>query len=217
MIPIITGYIKKISALPTGIFIFFIILMLILGSDWIYATYSQQMKDLLYVYLFMYLIAFTMVPKPKKTVTITIGRGIGSFAIMFIATFIIMLTVSPFMGAVLKLSTIEAGIAFVATFGLMHAFIKAYIEEKVFRERLAPRIGGVASSILFGVFHFFVLVGFFGFTLPLFIAMAWFGFLGFIWFIIWKRTNDTMASTGSHLGYNTVVMGMASAILGAGA
>ena len=211
------GYARKISMLPTGIFIFFIILMLILGSSYIYGTYAQQMKDILYVYLFMYLIAFTMIPKPKKVVTITIGRGLGSFAIMFIATFIIMLTISPFMAAVLELSTIEAGIAFIATFGLMHAFIKAYIEEKVFRERLAPRIGGPASSILFGVFHFFVLVGFFGFTLPLFIAMAWLGFLGFIWFIIWKRTKDTMAATGSHMGYNTVVMGMAPAILGAAA
>ena len=213
MVVPLVGYVKKIGMLPTGIFIFFITLMLILGSDYIYGTFGGQMKDMLYVYLFMLFGAMAMIPVIKPIKAIPLSRGIASFAIMFMATFIITLTLSGLIATFIQVSTLEVGIALIATFGLLHAFIKAFIEEKVFREIISRKIGKIPSSIIFGLFHFFVLIGVLGFSWPLFLALAWLSALGYIWCIVYERFG-LMGSTGSHFGYNVVAMGMAPAILG---
>lgn len=192
--------------------IFILVMILLLGSSVIYGELASQMNLILTVYAVMHLYAMVLFQKTEHPPQTIIG-SLPLFLIAFLFTLMIMLAVSPYIQGVLVASTLEAGIEFIVAFGVMHAFVKAYIEEEVFRARLSVILGEVGQAIAFGLFHFFVLLMLFGFSPMLLAAIVWLTLLGYIWGRVEDR-GGIAASTGSHFGYNMIVMGMAAFIVG---
>lgn len=198
---------------PMGFAVFILVMVLLLGAPLIYGEMAPQMNTVLFIYLFMLVIARQAMPKTEHKAQ-TIPQSIPIFLIFFVVSVIVMLVVQPMMSGVLVASTLEASIEFVFAFGLLHAFTKAYIEEEVFRARLSLILGEAGQAIAFGLFHFAVLFMLFGWSPLLLAAMAWLTALGYLWGRIEDRFG-LAGSTGSHFGYNVVVMGLAVFLFGA--
>ena len=109
---------------------------------------------------------------------------------------------------------VESGLTLALGFGFLHAMVKAFNEELIFRDALPSIIGGkakllyvdIVSSVAFGAFHFAVS----GASL---LVMAFLSVLGFIWSQVYRRFG-LMGSTGSHFAYNLAALGVLSKVFG---
>lgn len=199
-------------------FSFFVLLMIIglwLGADLIYGEMAQQMQLVLIGYAIMLVLVRQEMPKTEHKQT----HFTAALPLIFISagvTFFVFLTLSQIglIRGVLVASTLEAAISFTAAFSLAHAFVKAYIEEEVFRGRFSTKLGEAGQALLFGGFHVFILYMLMGFSLGLITALGWLTFMGLVWGFIENRWG-LEGSTGSHFGYNIVAMGLAPLLLGA--
>ena len=213
MIPLIPSF-AKLAKIPSTFIIFLMLMVLLLGSDVIYgAEFSGRMSTVLIIYILLLVMARSEMPK-KEHKSRTIFQSIPAFLIMFFITIFVMMGITPFAGEIIAASTLEASLEFVAVFGLMHAFVKAYIEEEVFRSRLSTILGELGQAIAFGAFHFFILLIVFGFSPMLVAAMGWLAVLGLLWGFIENRFGIE-GSTGSHFAYNLAAFGMIPVIFGA--
>ena len=212
MIPLIPS-LTKLLKLPSTFIVFIMLAVLLLGSEAIYGELSGRMTTVLLIYILLLVMSRTEMPK-KEHQSKTIFQSIPAFLIMFFITLFVMIGIQPFAGELIAASTLEAGLGFVAVFGFMHAFVKSYIEEEVFRSRLSVMIGELGQAIAFGAFHFFILVMVFGFSPMLIAAMAWLAVLGLLWGKIENRFG-VEGSTGSHFAYNLAAFGMIPVIFGA--
>jgi len=212
MIPLIQP-LTKLMQVPSTFIVFLMLVVLLLGSEAIYGAASGVWTNILIIYIVMLLLGRSSMPK-KEHQSKTIFQSIPAFLIMFFITLFVMIGIQPFAGELIAASTVEVGIEFVAIFGFMHAFVKSYIEEEVFRSRLSVILGELGQAIAFGAFHFFVLLMVFGFSPMLIAAMAWLAILGLLW---GKMENKfgIEGSTGSHFAYNLGAFGMIPVIFGA--
>ena len=102
----------------------------------------------------------------------------------------------------------QASIETALGFGALHAFVKAYIEESVFRDALPKAgLGDVISNVLFGMFHLAVLTTVGGLTylqalLPITVLII----LGLVWAGV-RNIYGIMGSTGSHFAWNLFAYG----------
>jgi hypothetical protein len=201
------------ARLPFVFIVFLMMMVLLLGASAIYGEYASKMTNVLFIYAIMLLLAQTNFRKTQHKGQ-QIVASLGPIFIAFLGTLVMMAFIQPLISGVIVASTLEASLGITAAFGLVHAFVKAYIEEEVFRGRLSALVGEPGQAILFGVFHVFVLYSFFGFSVMLLGAMAWLTALGYVW----GRVEDwggLAASTGSHFAYNLVVMGIGAVLFGA--
>lgn len=205
--------IGKLSQLPFSFIVMMMVFALMLGSDFIYGAASARMQTVMFIYAVLLLYTRTEVPKTQHK-QMNIVKSFPVFIITFGITAVVMLGIQPLVGGVIAASTLEAGIEFVAVFGVMQAFVKAYIEEEVFRGRIVMKVGEVGQALLFGAFHFFMLMIAFGFSPMLLVAMAWLALLGYIWGRVEDRWGLT-ASTASHFAYNLAAFGILGIVIGA--
>lgn len=200
------------NRLTFSFIIFIAIMILMLGASSIYGDYADDANTVLGVYMTMLL--FTAVKfKAKRSAEQRLSMALPAFLIMFLLTFGIMTLLRPAIQGLLVASTLEASMSLAAAGGLLTAFVKAYVEEDVFRSRLAPLIGEWGQSILFGMFHFFVLFMILGWSWWLPAAIAWLSLLGYVW----GRVEDRFGlagSTASHFAYNIVAMGLGAVLVG---
>lgn len=205
---------KEVTRLPLGFFIFIMVAILLLASPVIYGELATQMNMVLIVYVLLYLyakIGFKRTEHPEQPIRAVLPM----FLITFLGTLLVMVLIAnvQFIQGMLAASTLEASIGFTLIFGFMHAGVKAYIEEDIFRARLSVMVGEAGQAILFGLFHFAILWAIFGFTLPLVLALAWLTALGYLWGRLENRTGIA-GSTGSHYAYNLAAFGMLPLIIG---
>ena len=212
MIPLIPS-LAKLAKIPFTFIIFLMIMVLLLGAGTIYGAESARYTSVMIIYAVLLLAGRSEIPKTEHK-SKTIFQSIPAFLIMFFITIFVMIGITPFAGEIIAASTLEASLEFVAVFGLMHAFVKAYIEEEVFRSRLSTILGELGQAIAFGAFHFFILLIVFGFSPMLVAAMGWLAVLGLLWGFIENRFGIE-GSTGSHFGYNLAAFGMIPVIFGA--
>jgi hypothetical protein len=138
---------------------------------------------------------------------------------MFIATSLAMLLIPKLITA----GSIEASVAVQMAFGFgfLHAFVKAFNEEVIFRQILpiVAGLGDIISNVLFGIFHIAVVISqlsllkmpvtFWTVAAPVGILVV----LGFLWAKIRDRFG-LMGATGSHFAYNLGVMQLLPKVFG---
>jgi hypothetical protein len=212
MIPFIPSFAQLVK-MPSTFVIFIMLAVLMIGSEAIYGELSGRMTTVLIVYILLLLMSRAEMPK-KEHKSRTIIQSIPAFLIMFFITLFVMIGIQPFTGELIAASTLESSLEFVAVFGFMHAFVKSYIEEEVFRSRLSVMIGELGQAIAFGAFHFFILLMVFGFSPMLIAAMGWLAGLGLLWGFV-ENKFGIEGSTGSHFAYNLAAFGMVPVIFGA--
>ena len=203
----------RIARFKVDLLVAFMLFTLILGSGFAFGDKAPMMEKILYMYLFLFLIGRVIFKKAHKR-SFPINKAIFNFGVMFFVTAILMLFIPADAQALLAASSFDAQVAFAVSFGVMYAFIKAYIEEDVFRNRLSVVLGNRGQAIAFGLFHFFVLVGVFGFTPALLIPIVILTVLGYVWGIVQDKYG-TFGSTGSHFAYNSAVTGLLPKMMGA--
>jgi hypothetical protein len=200
-----------------GIFILILQMILYLSADYIYGPYASVVRN---VFLTYFILLALLSPYVLKTLLEVGPNDIPSFSIGFILT-VIPLVLLP-LGIKLFTGQIETGLQLALGFGLLHSLVKAFDEEIIFRGAL-PKIIGIGTpamivtSVLFGIFHFGVLMlqvqqGLLTLTNAVYGMILLMG-LGFVWALVAKKFG-LLASTGSHFAYNLSAMGVLNKILG---
>lgn len=211
-----------------GLVIILIQLFLYINADVAFGAVNGPVaQQIILVYILM--ITFVMAALRQGLPGLNEGsKGLSLFALFFFITYGISLLVVG--GGVLPTGTVAAvsgletagGIGLALSYGLLHGFVKAYIEESVFRDLLALKahMGGALSSLFFGVFHaslasrnanaliakgLLTQAMFWPYVIQVFALLA---ALGYIWFLIRQRTGSLLASTGSHFAWNAVILGV---------
>lgn len=206
---------KKISI---GVLILLITAFLWINAAFVYGPFADVVRGILLVYLVLYAI---MVASFKGSIPI-FQRGIGdlqNFIIAFAATTVIMLFIPLVL---LQQASVET-IVLATGFGFLHAGVKAYIEEIVFRWVLPIGfgLGDIIANISFGVFHLGVLsvalmstgIAMEAAIVASIIPMVSLIILGIVWSQL-RNWGGLSASMGSHYAYNLIVLGVWGVILG---
>ena len=204
----------KSKLVSIGIIVAVIQVFLLINADFIYGEFVNQVRFVLTLYFFLYLIMVS--PLGKKLPTFTQGpQAIQNFIIGFIITAAVMTVIPLFL---VKASSLEF-VTLSLGFGLLHGFVKAYIEEIVFRYALpiAFGFGDIISSILFASFHISVIVlsGAAGLGFDMVFRFILLFALGMIWSFTRNRLG-ILASVGSHFSYNLFVLGAIPSFFGVG-
>ncbi len=209
----------------TGLIIFLLIMFMYIGADLFYGVYVEQVRSIITIYLIFYLFSYMYTQKKPSTIEVAEQKsyeGWTSFIIGFLGTAIALFAIigiSPWLLQMFTNIEIPIGAFSIAAlgFGALHGFIKAYIEEEIFRNQL-PRagFGDIWSAIIFGAFHLGVLFAIRGLTL----SVIWFPvlvliFLGLGWAIM-RNYIGIMGSTGSHFAWNMFAMGILFSVISGG-
>ena len=206
----------RAKAMNVGFIILLIQLFLWISASYIYGEYAETVRNILIIYFFMFLI--TRVTLGGRPAGMSPRESWSGFLLAFVFTSAILLALGFASGLFEVASLTEVTPAAVGVtalgFGALHAFVKAYIEEDVFRSALpqAAGLGDFVSNILFGLFHFSMLMTVGGLTLetiwlPIIVLIS----LGMIWSVV-RNHFGIMGSTGSHFAWNLFAFGALTSI-----
>jgi len=191
--------------LSIGVIIVIVTLFMWVNTDVLFGPYAEQAKNVLLVYILM--LTFTLAALGVRLPTIQTNLvGLVNFLIGFGITLAILLPLRFFAVFASSFEIITA-----VSFGFLYAFIKAFIEEVVFRDLLPLKagLGDKISSVLFGLFHFSMLWAL-GASLQVMIGgFILLSLLGYVWSQV-RNYLGLMGSTGSHFAYNAIVLGAIS-------
>lgn len=214
------------SALTADVLIMLTVLFMWIGAEGIYGPYAEVVRNTMIIYFFLFLIPYTIINKAPRSIA---GDNLLNFPIGFIGTGAILFVATQLIGVFGTSAALTE--PFVATitiaglgFGVLHAFVKAYIEESVFRWALPKyfKLGDIISNIIFGIFHLSILLVF---TIPSMIAegtlveagaLNWtYAIAPVITLIIlglaWSQVRDRIGiigATGSHTAWNMFALGI---------
>jgi membrane protease YdiL (CAAX protease family) len=196
------------KALSLGIVVLLIWLFLYTQADLIYGPYAAEQKEAMVLYFLLFLIPAAMYMKglPGK------DEGLKSL-LPFVMTMIVTIVIAIPLRWLVMMASLEYVTLFIG-FGLLYAFVKAYIEEVVFRYYLPQVVGlgDIISSVLFGLFHLSVAY-LTGIAAPM-TAILGLMVMGYIWSMVRRMFQSQgigaglAASTGSHFGYNLIALGL---------
>lgn len=161
----------------------------------IYGIYAEKIKTVLMFYLVLYVFIAVSLGKTMPSISL---QSLKYFALMFILTSIILIPLT-----LIQQVSAEVVVTTAISFGFFHAFVKAFIEERIWGDGLKSRIGKPLNALTFGLFHLAVTFTTAGVNL---IAIGVLMILRFVWDNIHDRYG-VMGSTGSHFAYNAFVMG----------
>lgn len=215
---IVSGIFQQLLKKPKitlGVFILLTQLFLFINADYVYGPYAPAARTTLQIYFV--LLGITMAAFAAGLPKIPI-ESIVNFFLMFLLTSGAVLLLQPFLGG--TLSSFE-NIRLALGFGFLHAFVKAFNEEVVFRFILpiTAGLGDVISNIAFGFFHLAVIVAnltaqglavsYASVLLPVGLLML----LGYLWAKMRDRFG-LMGATGSHWAWNLGALGILKGALG---
>ena len=216
---------KKLSV---GLMVLIVTAFLWINSAFIYQAFAEQASHVMLIYLILYVLfasSFAIAVRGKVPIFAKGLTDLRNFVITFGLTAAVMFFIPLIF---LQQASVEIFILALG-FGLLHSFVKAYIEEIVFRWILPIgfRIGDIFSNILFALFHMSVLTSVLiaqGISFEIAIAsaivpMTVLFFLGMLW--AWMRGPNgsrfgIAGAVGSHFSYNLASLGILAAMLGVG-
>lgn len=196
---------KYLSNINLGAIVIMITLFLWLGADFFFGKGANAASRVILMYLIM-LMSIIIVFRTEMPNIILNSQSLVIFIITGTITAIGLSAVPK-----LFLSSFEPIVAI--SFGFLYAFVKAFIEEVIFRWVLVRKFNPVIASLLFGAFHFGVLAVFGTPFTTIIVAVTFLSILGYGWYLLsnWYGKGNPiglMASTGSHFGYNLVALGV---------
>jgi membrane protease YdiL (CAAX protease family) len=214
-------------ASKTGLLISLVVLLsflfLWMNTSFVFGPFAPVAERVLNLYLLALALTLAALNVPLPIVE-TRGKDLFNFTIFFFFTVVVAGTIALTILPQALIASLEP-VQLIAGFGLLYGFVRALIEEIVFRgliQKTAINILGVfqgitVQALLFGVFHATVLfeqvfpklgiAGVFGSGLVLAI-------LGWIWgwMAYNKETIGIWGAAGSHTGWNAVMQGGREAV-----
>lgn len=174
----VTGFLRlpfiPFKRVSVGTLVLLVQLFLWISADAVYGAFAEAVREVMLIYFIMF--ALGWVGQKIRPLQFSTGTGretFTNFLFIFVITAAILLPLTAtgiVSGVLLRVTSgqffFTAGAITITGlgFGALLAFVKAWIEESIFRD-LLPRIGfgDIASNILFGVFHLSILITF---TIP---------------------------------------------------
>jgi len=189
-----------------GAIVVVITLFLWLGADVFFGQFAPTASKIILMYLIL-LVSIGFVFRAEMPVITLHPKNLIYFSISVGTILVVGIFPSVFFSSFEPLTFIS--------FGFLYAFVKAFIEEVIFRWVLPVTVGlgAIVSSILFGAFHFGVLMITGAPLQTVIIAMIFLSILGYVWCrmrdVVGKNNpNGLMVTTGSHFGYNLIALGV---------
>lgn len=212
------GVFQAIARIPVGLWVMIIQVFLYIDASWIYGPFAAQVRDILSIYFILFLVVFVSLGTKLPTLN-SKKESLRNFMFMFIVGVIVMMTLGSFLkgqGSLTgQFASIEVeAVAIAYGFMFLHGFVKAYIEELVFRYAIPAALNlkgrleiyaAIISSVLFGIFHTAVAAMSATAFAPL--TIIYLSLLGLVFYYIAKRFG-IMGSTGFHFAYNLGVLGL---------
>ena len=208
----------KLNKISIGLIILLLTFFMFFSTSFFYGEYAPSVEKIYIWYLIFAIGIVAFIGKTFPTFKQN-PKEFANFAIFFVITLPVALGFSYLLN--LK-SSIET-IMLIMGFGFLHAFVKAYIEEGVFRGILMRTpLGFWGQAGVFGLFHFAMLSMTAGVlvsagtlaaaSVPIFVISnaLLLTLLGAVWGLVYLRYG-LMASTGSHFAWNTVAYGIITA------
>jgi hypothetical protein len=213
-----------LGKVPVGFWVLIIQAFLWINANWIYGPFAANVKEILQIYFIVFLLVY--VSLGLKLPTLNREREtLANFMFMFIITAIIMVTAfsAALPGMLAFVASVEPeAVAIAYGFVFFHGFVKAYIEEVIFRYAVPMAMklngklnvyGAIISSVMFGVFH--MSVAFLsGNPYPVWM-MIYLSLLGLVFYAVATRFG-IMGSTGAHFAYNLGVLGVLPSLIAPG-
>lgn len=206
------------KSLTIGV-VLLITLVFLLTNASLFFTNVQNTQIVMLIYSVMLLfviVAQLATPGVQETEKIFV-TGLGGlfpfFLGFFLTAMLLIALLIPGIIASFAEPLVLAGTPIGFFAGIIYAFIKAYIEEALFRDLLMSRIGIVMQAILFGVFHFAVLSVGGASVFAVLIGAFFLAALGYIWGVM-KQFGGVFFSTGSHFAWNMHALGILKKIMG---
>lgn len=209
----------RIGKVSTGLLIFLAQVFVWISADWVFGAQAAVAREIMLIYFLLFLVTRVSLGSTPSTMKVK-EEGLLNFLLMFTVTAGILLVVSivaPLAGVFAGGMELTLGAVTVSVlgFGILHAFIKAYIEEDVFRDAL-PRagLGDVLSNVIFALFHLSVFFTVYNFGMVQAVTGAVTLFvLGMVWSQV-RNNFGIMGSTASHTVWNIFAMGALSMLAG---
>lgn len=222
MIQAIIPALYRLSTLPFRFYVGILWIVLYLGATAFYGAGSAAMQGILIGYFAMWVLMMVIVQAlPGKAgkearESEPVAKALPMFLVFSIGTSLIFMLLYLLLQGIMTASTLEASLGLALAGGLLTSFVKAYIEEDVFRGQIMPVLGIVLQALLFGGLHAFILYYVGGVTdmAVLGACLAWLSGLGLLWGWM-RRSFGFGACVGSHMGYNLVATGTALLLFGA--
>jgi membrane protease YdiL (CAAX protease family) len=200
----------KLTA-TVGILILLVQLFMFVNLSYFYGPYAEAVRPVFLAYFILLAILSPFVI--RVLLQIAQPQELGNFAIGFILTAVVVFVVPTIIAGAVSVETLKLAVGF----GFLHAFIKAFDEEIIFRGVLPKLLakghvflglnwGDVIASVLFGVFHLAVS----GASIP---AMLFLMVLGLVWCLV-RNKLSLMGSAGSHFAYNLMALGVLPKLIG---
>lgn len=181
--------------------------MFISASD-LFGPDAEYWKGVILAYMVMEALVFAVADLRLKAFNVPAGSGLVRMAIAFFITIAILGVVR----GGLVLSGFSSPAESLSSFGLVliavHLFIIAYIEEVVWRDYAAEKIGILPAAIGFGVFHGTVYQWSMGMMVMAII-------MGLLFYYIKQRFSpkDNTVNAGVHGGWNSWALGLGETVL----
>lgn len=205
--------VQSLLALPNRVSIatimLIITLMVFIGSDYIFGPFGEIIRDRLLIIFVSLLLGGFILNITNKKVTLPTrdaSKGFAVFALGALVTFFAVTALNAVLPAnILKLTEPLGATTLPAGGGILVMLLIAYSEEFIFRFILPIGMGlkALVSSVLFSIFHIFVLLtsGYAATTTELMMTLGILFALGMVWSAMANRFG-LMASTGSHWIWN---------------
>lgn len=209
----------QLGKLSTGLLILIAQVFVWISADWVFGAQAEIARQIMLIYFVFWLVVRTATGTTPAAMKVK-EHGLVNFLLMFIITAVALIVLSmalPMLGSLsgsleITIATVSVG---TLGFGILHGFVKAYIEEDIFRDAL-PRagLGDVLSNIIFAMFHLavFFTVYNFGIMQALGGAITLF-ILGMVWSQV-RNNFGILGSTASHLAWNIFAMGALGMLIG---
>lgn len=200
--------VRKIG-ITAGIVILILQIWMFVSSDFLFGAYAEIAETALIIYMLMFAYVMASYRSAFPTAEVSVTNFFWFIAAFGVTFFVVAFFPAQFTAFIASIEAVKVVIAL----GLLYAFVKAFIEEAIFRQILpegtsfVPGIGKFWSSILFGLFHVAVLSASGLGIVSLIFALVWLSLLGYIWAIA-KPFIGILGTTGSHFAYNLKALGV---------
>ena len=196
-----------------GMGILILELFLLINAEAIFPENGIAIKNVMIVYLIMQ--ATVLAAFSQKMPTLTANLNMFLLTVVgFVGTAVLVLALPEPITGSFDLFTISSAVLTVGTvgFAFAYSFVKAFIEEVVFRGVLMQYVGITMQALLFGVFHFAMLSVIGAPFVMVLLGTVMLTALGYLWGVL-ARTGGILLSVGSHLCWNMASIGLLGILL----
>ncbi len=200
------------AGITVGVSILILELFLLINASAIFPN-GQAVTNVLMVYLILQCTVLAAFAKGLPTLSATPDMLILSLVGFLGTAFLVTIIPSAITGA-FDIVSISSSVLTTSLllFAVAYCFVKAFIEEVIFRGILMDQVGLLPQALMFGSFHFAMLSAGGASFLAVIVGAIVLTSLGIVWGKM-TQAGGILLSTGSHVAWNLAAIGVLGVLL----